>query len=103
MGLMAAHVKRSTKEGIITICAVLEYLCGEILNNAGNIVMEKEKHLLMPKHLLRAFKEDDDIVRMYNTEVWFKTEAGRLPKEIHQELLPKKKQKEMMGEKSQYQ
>ena len=43
--------------------AVLEYLCAEVLESAGDVCKGAGKHLVTPRHLELAVRDDDDLSR----------------------------------------
>ncbi|XP_068440936.1 histone H2A-like [Clinocottus analis] len=67
--------------------AVLEYLCAEILELAGNACRDNKKHRIAPRHILLAVKNDEELNKLL-AEVTI-SEGGVIPN-IQASLLPKK-------------
>ncbi|XP_054452847.1 late histone H2A.2.2-like [Anoplopoma fimbria] len=67
--------------------AVLEYLCAEILELAGNACRDNKKHRIAPRHILLAVKNDEELNRLLAGVTI--SEGGVIPN-IQASLLPKK-------------
>ncbi|KAI5477650.1 histone H2A [Pseudohyphozyma bogoriensis] len=85
-----SRVKRllREKEGIkmvLYLAAVLEYLIAEILELAGNAASDLHKKRVLPRHLLLAIRNDDELDKLVGRAHW--AEGGVLP-HIHACLLP---------------
>ena len=75
----------------VYLAAVLEYLAAEVLELAGNAAKDNKKTRIIPRHILLAIKNDEELNRlMYNTTI---ADGGVLPN-IHPVLLPTKTKKE---------
>ena len=48
----------------IYLSAVLEYLCAEVLELAGNAARDNKKKLITPRHILLAVGNDDELHRV---------------------------------------
>lgn len=70
----------------VYMAAVLEYLAAELLELAGNAAKESAKTRIVPRHLLYAIRQDDELHRLLgNTCI---SDGGVIPF-IHPDLLPK--------------
>ena len=57
--------------------AVLEYLCAEVLELAGNAAKDNKKSRIVPRHILLAIRNDEELNKlMWNTTI---AEGGVLP------------------------
>ncbi|XP_042496906.1 histone H2A-like [Macadamia integrifolia] len=74
----------------IYLAAVLEYLAAEVLELAGNAARDNKKTRIIPRHLLLAVRNDDELGKLLNGVTI--AHGGVLPN-IHQVLLPKKTEK----------
>ena len=81
----------------VYLAAVLEYLAAEVLELAGNAAKDNKKTRIIPRHILLAIKNDEELNRlMANTTI---AEGGVLPY-INPTLLPSKGKKSQEGEPS---
>jgi len=71
----------------VYLAAVLEYLCAEILELAGNASRANKKHRIAPRHILLAVKNDEELNRLLAGVTI--SEGGVIPN-IHASLVPKK-------------
>ena len=73
--------------GSIYLAAVLEYLTAEILELAGNAARDNKKARIIPRHLLLAVKNDEELNGLLKHVTI--SQGGVLPN-IQSVLLPKK-------------
>ncbi|MEE6468899.1 hypothetical protein FKM82_008411 [Ascaphus truei] len=74
----------------IYLAAVLEYLCAEILELAGNAARDNKKGRITPRHIQLAVGNDQELNKLF--EGITITQGGVLPN-IHAQLVPKKTSK----------
>jgi len=71
----------------VYLAAVLEYLCAEILELAGNAARDNKKTRIVPRHITLAVKNDEELNKLLGHVTI--ASGGVLPN-IHAVLLPKK-------------
>jgi histone H2A len=71
----------------VYLAAVLEYLCAEILELAGNAARDNKKARIVPRHITLAVKNDEELNKLLGGVTI--ASGGVLPN-IHAVLLPKK-------------
>ena len=96
-----ARVGRYLKKGNYTqrlgsgapvyMAAVLEYLCAEILELAGNAARDNKKSRIVPRHIQLAVRNDEELNKLMGGVT---IAAGGVLPNIHAVLLPKKKGKQ---------
>ena len=82
----------------VYLAAVLEYLAAEVLELAGNAAKDNHKSRIVPRHILLAIRNDEELNRLLGSTTI--ASGGALPF-IHTGLLPKTKGKEEEGGASQ--
>jgi len=74
----------------VYVAAVLEYLCAELLELAGNAARDNKKQRIIPRHIQLAVRNDEELNKLLGDVTI--TGGGVLPN-IHAVLLPKNKKK----------
>ena len=82
----------------VYLAAVLEYLCAEILELAGNAARDNKKSRIVPRHITLAVKNDEELNKLLGGVTI--ASGGVLPN-IHAVLLPKKSSSSKKGAASQ--
>ena len=72
----------------VYLAAVLEYLCAEILELAGNAARDNKKSRIIPRHVQLAIRNDEELNKLLGGVT---IAAGGVLPNIHTVLLPKKK------------
>ncbi|XP_047449424.1 histone H2A, sperm-like [Mugil cephalus] len=81
------YAQRVGNGSAVYLAAVLEYLCAEILELAGNASRDNKKHRIAPRHILLAVKNDEELNKLLMGVTI--SEGGVIPN-IQATLLPKK-------------
>lgn len=79
--------KRMGAGAPVYLAAVLEYLCAEVLELAGNAARDNKKTRIVPRHITLAVKNDEELNKLLGNVTI--ASGGVLPN-IHSVLLPKK-------------
>ena len=72
----------------VYMAAVLEYLCAEILELAGNAARDNKKSRIVPRHIQLAVRNDEELSKLMGGVT---IAAGGVLPNIHAVLLPKNK------------
>ena len=72
----------------VYLAAVLEYLCAEILELAGNAARDNKKSRIIPRHVQLAIRNDEELNKLLGGVT---IAAGGVLPNIHTVLLPKNK------------
>ena len=83
-------VNRKSAGSAVYLAAVLEYLCGEILELAGNAARDNKKVRITPRHLKLAILNDEELSRFFKGVIM---SGGVLPN-INRALLKGKDEEE---------
>ena len=81
------YAKRVGSGAPVFLAAVMEYLTAEIIELAGNAARDNKKKRIIPRHLLLAIKNDEELNNLFAGVTI--SQGGVLPN-INSVLLPKK-------------
>ena len=70
------------------MAAVLQYVCSEVLELAGEICQQKKKKTISPQHLQIAARGDEELMKLLSTAMI--SSGGTIPF-VHAALFPGKK------------
>jgi histone H2A len=54
-----------TEEAAVHMSAVLQYMAKELLEISGNIAKDNKSPIIMPRHLLLAVRNDDELNKLF--------------------------------------
>ena len=74
----------------VYLAAVLEYLCAEILELAGNAARDNKKSRIIPRHVQLAVRNDEELNKFLGRAT---ISAGGVMPNVHAVLLNKKNAK----------
>ena len=74
----------------VYMAAILEYLCAELLELAGNAARDNKKSRIVPRHIQLAVKNDEELNKYFGRTT---SAAGGVVPNVHPVLLKKKNDK----------
>ncbi|XP_075737615.1 histone H2A.J-like [Rhipicephalus microplus] len=80
------YCKRVSAGAPVYLAKVLEYLTANVLELAGNVARDRKQGRIIPRYLLLAIQNDEELSKLLQHVNIFK--GGVVPR-IHPELLPK--------------
>ncbi|XP_028811106.1 H2A histone family member 1a like [Denticeps clupeoides] len=81
------YAQRIGSGAAVYLTAVIEYLCAEVLELAGNASRDNKKRRVGPRHIQLAVRNDEELNMLLGGVTI--SEGGVLPN-IHAQLLPKR-------------
>ncbi|CAK6966175.1 late histone H2A.2.2 [Scomber scombrus] len=81
------YAQRVGTGAAVYLASILEYLCAEILELAGNASRDNKKQRIAPRHILLAVKNDEELNKLLAGVTI--SEGGVIPN-IQASLLPKR-------------
>ncbi|KAH9256087.1 histone H2A [Batrachochytrium salamandrivorans] len=81
------YAKRVGGGAPVYLAAVLEYLCAEILELAGNAARDNKKSRIVPRHIQMAVRSDEELNKLLGGVT---IASGGVMPNIHSMLLPQK-------------
>lgn len=84
------YAERLGNNSAVFLAGVLEYLCAEVLELAGNTSIANKKRRIIPRHLTLAVRNDEELNKLFENVT---ISEGGVPPNIQVSLLPKKSSK----------
>jgi len=85
-----SNSKRVSPGAGIFTAAVLEYLCAEVVELAGNACRDNKRKTINPRHLMLAVRNDEELQKLFSKAI---IPGGGVLPNVHAVLLPKNKKK----------
>jgi len=85
-----SNTKRVSPGAGIFTAAVLEYLCAEVVELAGNACRDNKRKTINPRHLMLAVRNDEELSKLFAHAI---IPGGGVLPNVHAVLLPKNKKK----------
>lgn len=83
----------------IFLAAILEYVVAEVLEIASKVAMDSKKYRVIPRHILLAIKNDDELEKLFaHAQIC----RGGIVPHIHTAILPRRHQKELVSAQKTY-
>eukprot|EP01066_Platyproteum_vivax_P020385 Platyproteum_vivax@DN828_c0_g1_i1.p1 len=93
------YAKRIGAGAPVYMAAVLEYLCAEVLELAGNAARDHNKSRIIPRHVQLAVRNDEELNKFLGSVT---IASGGVMPNIPKQLLPKNSKKKKDGEEETY-
>ena len=84
------YSKRVSPGAGIFAAAILEYLCAEVVELAGNACRDNKRKTINPRHLMLAVRNDEELSKLFAHAI---IPGGGVLPNVHAVLLPKNKKK----------
>ncbi|XP_073525422.1 histone H2A, embryonic-like [Phyllobates terribilis] len=81
------YAERIGSGASVYLAAIMEYLCAEVLELAGNAARDNKKSRILPRHIQLAVRNDEELSKLFDGVTI--AEGGVLPN-IQAVLVPKK-------------